>query len=1058
MANFILRFLFGAEFSELEKKVETLQAVNYGLANSCNFAKKQLAVMTSRLQETEGECERRTYLLQKKEKEYKSEIETYVEETERLKKDIIHLQKEKARLEDNKTENDKRLDDYANLLHEKDEECKRKAELLQKKEKEFQDVSVVINNRTEETNILKEEITHLKDEKSKLEYDNKEKEEQLNNFANTLKEKEDELGKIKMANAKSEEKHKQEIKDFNNYAQSDSPTAINVETCSNDNNKEIDGGEMNGNENEEIDSEYNTDKLEELQDKIDTVEQEKEGLKAKLDDYKKRYDELKEQYENQKSKLSLYEKKYETQETHTSEKSQKEPEVINLYDTHSGTTTLVNPVDVKNLKIDKVIDVNTGEEIIAREFFSKPVDEIFHIRRELQNAIILEKPKYVCKYCGQMVKISGRYDERGVASFFSHLYDSDKCDLKTTTGLSKAIINARKYGEFGESERHKCLKKQIADILMLENSISMGITDVQNEKTIFGSHPLFRWRRPDVYCKYKDIEIVFELQLSTTFSSVIAERELFYKMHHIYVIWVFNFSENEQHVDLRNMMMKDIYFENHRNVFIFDREAIFESCRRKELVLKCDWLEADGHWHYSKGDNYGTHGILVSLSELKYNAATYKPFYHAPECSFSSSTDAEDSMRENELKDVINLLDKKYEKIKKRQECEEERIKMILDAIDVDRIAKRYKSMEVAIVEKDKKFGLFDYKYNKELLPAQYLSIKLLPSCRHYLVIENMNGKFQLYDVNEKMMLRQKYVNVPKFENGCSIAPIKNNGNDMFCLIYNHDQTLHESEPFNYIEKISDDYFLITKRQKDVYLIGLMSASGYIEIKPEYTSFNYFSDNLFHVVKKGKHGIINEKGGIVLDFDYDGIDKIIDGKAKVYQGTNVGYIDNSGQPIYEEIVALASKPRRYSNPEKRLFMNKWHLFGCSGVSPWSGGNVFDEICHYQGHLIAFKGDAIKQFEDIPVKKECGIKGVLKERTKKGLFFSIGSRVAKMNRTQIKYKPKEITYEIGKEYCLYISCVNTDIDMVYVSPRPSYGPTKRRPRSYSKSRKKYSSYR
>ncbi|WP_212114805.1 hypothetical protein [Bacteroides pyogenes] len=63
-----------------------------------------------------------------------------------------------------------------------------------------------------------------------------------------------------------------------------------------------------------------------------------------------------------------------------------------------------------------------------------------------------------------MVKISGKSTVKGKVSFFSHLHDSDDCDIKTTTQLTKEDIEARKYGMVGESERHKNLKNFFMDL------------------------------------------------------------------------------------------------------------------------------------------------------------------------------------------------------------------------------------------------------------------------------------------------------------------------------------------------------------------------------------------------------------------------------------------------------------------------------------------------------------------------------------------------------------------------------------------------------------------
>ena len=65
--------------------------------------------------------------------------------------------------------------------------------------------------------------------------------------------------------------------------------------------------------------------------------------------------------------------------------------------------------------IDTVIDIETDKEIYAKSFFAQPEGVVFKMRTELEKAIDRRRPKFVCKYCGQMVKISGRKTERGIA-------------------------------------------------------------------------------------------------------------------------------------------------------------------------------------------------------------------------------------------------------------------------------------------------------------------------------------------------------------------------------------------------------------------------------------------------------------------------------------------------------------------------------------------------------------------------------------------------------------------------------------------------------------------
>ena len=256
-----------------------------------------------------------------------------------------------------------------------------------------------------------------------------------------------------------------------------------------------------------------------------------------------------------------------------------------------------------------------------------------------------------------MVKISGRKTERGMARFFSHLRDSDDCDYKTTTGRTRREINREKFARCNEGERHKFLKIEIAKYL----EKTEGVTDVRTENTVKGYHPILRWRRPDVIANYRGQEVVFELQLSTTFVSVIAERDLFYRLNKKHIIWICNFDEQEEYVNLTNMMVKDIYYNNRLNLFVFDHDAQRKSEELGELILKCNWLTSDGNWQYPNGntsDNLG--GTFVKLSDLKFDN-TFKPYYvDAEQAYYAAHPEFKikvDSIEE-ENKKIISELDR----------------------------------------------------------------------------------------------------------------------------------------------------------------------------------------------------------------------------------------------------------------------------------------------------------------------------------------------------------------------------------------------------------------
>lgn len=287
----------------------------------------------------------------------------------------------------------------------------------------------------------------------------------------------------------------------------------------------------------------------------------------------------------------------------------------------------VDPSTRKNrdYKIKEVFDVETGETLYAEEFFKKPIDELQRWRTIFQQCISQGNRRFICPKCLEMIRISGRGDERGVPAIFTHKNDNVFCKI-TTTGQSEEDINRKKYGLFGQSQRHKDLKQELYDRLCDRNSISMGVSNVEIEKRVYSALPFFGWRQPDVQIEYKGHKIVFEIQLSTTFLSVITERDTFYRLNDCYILWIFNFDDNRKYVDLNNLAMKDIYFANKRNAFIFDDEARAWGRESGQLVLKCNWVEPDSTWHYANTEKrFG--GERVTLDMLKFDCDTHKLYY-----------------------------------------------------------------------------------------------------------------------------------------------------------------------------------------------------------------------------------------------------------------------------------------------------------------------------------------------------------------------------------------------------------------------------------------------
>ncbi|MBR5653192.1 MAG: WG repeat-containing protein [Prevotella sp.] len=632
--------------------------------------------------------------------------------------------------------------------------------------------------------------------------------------------------------------------------------------------------------------------------------------------------------------------------------------------------------------IDTVIDLENDKEIYAKQFFSQPESIIFKKRTELEKAIYLRKPMYVCKYCGQMVKISGRKTERGLARFFSHLRDSDDCDYKTTTGRTRREINREKFARCNEGERHKFLKAEIAKYLEMTN----GVTNVRTENTIKGNHPILRWRRPDVIANYRGQEVVFELQLSTTFVSVIAERDLFYRLNQKHIIWVSNFDEQGEHVDLTNMMVKDIYYNNRMNLFIFDLDAQRKSEELGELVLKCNWITPDGSWQYPNGntsDKLG--GKYIRLSDLKFDN-TYKPYYEdAEQAYFAAHPEFKIKVVsiEEENKEILAELDRQWEEELSREETEqqktEEKIQEIVEDNEIDGDVKPTKKYIIA--QRLGQYGLITYD-GLIRLPFIYDEIKT-----HRGWYEGKrNGIIEVFASNYELI----------------------------------------DKDIRRIEKMGDNYKKYVKENGGDWLWGIMDKNAKPITLPIFSKIGVWSSDKFIAVQDGQYCILNQNGHIIIS-GYDHISELDnEGMATILKDGREGRIDSECQ-------AIKSNTERISDSISKINkLGKWGLENNDGIIlvPCE----YDDLGSFNNGIIGLKGIRFSQL-NVSINTDCPVRvKYISRNERKMLIFKVGNREAFMNlRQQQKaakngLKPMELTQ-------MYFSHANEDKNLLYLSATP-----------------------
>lgn len=589
--------------------------------------------------------------------------------------------------------------------------------------------------------------------------------------------------------------------------------------------------------------------------------------------------------------------------------------------------------------IKEVIDFETGEIIHADEFFVQTEDVIFAVRRRLEEGIQgIRTPKFGCLFCKQLIKISGRLLGRGeVVKFFSHLKDSDDCAIKTTTNLSKEEIEAIKYSGFKESERHQRLKEFIAGALVSNKVNDRGITEIKVEKTVRDEVFSFEWRRPDVASIYFDKKIVFELQLSTTFLSVVVGRDDFYRNNNTYIIWVFNFMSMNS--DWQKFMEKDIYYANKRNAFVLDTEAQNQSIEKGELVLHCFWqvpIVSDDKVEIKWEDKF------VTLSDLTYSPDTYKVYYIDGDLLFD---EVEPEKREIILKweaekreRHLRLIEKSRrlyeERLNRQKERESLRLKeeQEKEAHRIDLLNKLNEgSIELMPIQKGSKWG-FATPQNEVVIPCEY---DYVTEFKEGLSKFRKNRRYGYINRKNEIIIPNEYIELSDFYSNHAAARKEK---EWFLINDNHE--IVTQLDFHDVEIVGENLIKVTRKitkrryggENDggypiyyadhSFFTGVFDFQGNEIIPFEYEDIRQVSGNKILVKQSGYWGYINLDSSIIIPFDYIEIQPFENRRAKAKNANGYwGFIDEAGNVLipfeYSEIQTFhdgkAKAKKKYEN-------------------------------------------------------------------------------------------------------------------------------------------------
>lgn len=268
---------------------------------------------------------------------------------------------------------------------------------------------------------------------------------------------------------------------------------------------------------------------------------------------------------------------------------------------------------VENPEIPEVLDMDGGETIGAAEAIGDDYAKAIQLRMELRASIAREQPKFLCPICQVPVYLVSR--KEGRRFFFRHQIEDGRCSARTRGELSEKEIDARRYNGAKESRDHLRMKEIVAKSIACDPRFSLPKT----EETWKGA--LGEWRRPDVQAKFGELRMAFEIQLSTTYIRVIAERREFYLREGGLLVWLFKrFDESGN-----RLTQDDVFYNNNRNVFLASEETLAASKAGGKLCLECRWMEpvADGatvvlYWRRK----------IVSIDDLTVDAERQRIFFY----------------------------------------------------------------------------------------------------------------------------------------------------------------------------------------------------------------------------------------------------------------------------------------------------------------------------------------------------------------------------------------------------------------------------------------------
>lgn len=267
---------------------------------------------------------------------------------------------------------------------------------------------------------------------------------------------------------------------------------------------------------------------------------------------------------------------------------------------------------VEEPEVGEVLDKETGEFVSHRELIGDDFGRAVQLRMQMQTDKVRENARYCCSMCFVPVYLVMHPTSRKF--FLKHTLEDGRCSAVTRGLLSQKEIDAIRYNGIKESRLHFEMKRWIAASLRADNRFSGVAVEERWSGKITGE-----WRKPDVRAVFNGTPVIFEVQLSTTYISVIAERREFYLKEGALLLWVFaSFPDGE-----RRLTQDDVFFNNNRNIFIINQHTRDESIASGDFKLVCAWSEPSPGGGLARLKRQ-----VVSFSDLTLDLPNQRAFFY----------------------------------------------------------------------------------------------------------------------------------------------------------------------------------------------------------------------------------------------------------------------------------------------------------------------------------------------------------------------------------------------------------------------------------------------